>query len=112
MEVPVRDGDLLGHAEGRVARASKGGRRSVGAAHHGPAVARSRHDEGNHADAIPIPIATELVPYLRAAIDASPSELVFPRPDGRMMSRQVQLGPAPERPYHPAQIGDPYPARF
>jgi hypothetical protein len=32
-----------------------------------------------------------LVPYLRAAIDASPSQLVFPRPDGRMMSRQVQL---------------------
>jgi Phage integrase family len=30
-------------------------------------------------------------PYLRAAIDVSPSELVFPRPDGRMMSRQVQL---------------------
>jgi integrase len=36
-------------------------------------------------------MARELVPYLRAAIDASPSELVFPRPDGRMMSRQVQL---------------------
>jgi integrase len=54
---------------------------------------RRSHDrdttKGNHADAIPI--ATELVPYLRAAIDASPSELVFPRPDGRMMSRQVQL---------------------
>ena len=45
--------------------------------------------KGNHTDAIPM--ARELVPYLRAAIDASPSELVFPRPDGRMMSRQVQL---------------------
>ena len=45
--------------------------------------------KGNHTDAIPM--ATELVPYLRAAVDASPSELVFPRPDGRMMSKQVQL---------------------
>ena len=54
---------------------------------------RRSHDrdttKGNHTDAIPM--ATELVPYLRAAIDASPSELVFPRPDGHMMSRQVQL---------------------
>src|SRR5262252_495268 len=54
---------------------------------------RRSHDrdttKGNHADAIPM--ATELLPYLRAAIDASPSELVFPRPDGRMMSRQLQL---------------------
>ena len=54
---------------------------------------RRSHDrettKGNHADAIPI--AAELVRYLRAAIDASPSELVFPRPDGRRMSRQVQL---------------------
>jgi integrase len=38
-----------------------------------------------------IPIATELVPFLRVAIDASPSELVFPRPDGTMMRRDVNL---------------------
>jgi len=45
--------------------------------------------KGNHADAIPI--AGELLPYLRTAIEASPSELVFPRPDGGMMSRHIQL---------------------
>jgi integrase len=54
---------------------------------------RRSHDrettKGNHADAIPI--AAELLPYLRAAVEASPSELVFPRPDGGMLSRQVQL---------------------
>jgi integrase len=54
---------------------------------------RRSHDrdttKGNHADAIPI--AAEPLPYLRAAVEASPSELVFPRPDGGMMSRQVQL---------------------
>jgi integrase len=38
-----------------------------------------------------VPIAAELVPYLRAAIHGSPSELVFPRPDGSMMSEGVQL---------------------
>lgn len=37
------------------------------------------------------PIAVELVPYLQAAIVTSPSELVFPRPDGRMLPRKVQL---------------------
>ncbi len=54
---------------------------------------RRSHDrdttKGNHADAIPI--AGELLPYLRAAIEASPSGLVFPRPDGGMMSRHIQL---------------------
>jgi integrase len=30
-----------------------------------------------------IPIADALVPYLDAAIDASPSEYVFPGPDGK-----------------------------
>lgn len=38
-----------------------------------------------------IPIAHELVPHLEDAIDASSSELVFPRPDGTMMSPGVQL---------------------
>ena len=54
---------------------------------------RRSHDrdttKGGHADAIPI--AAELKPFLEAAISASPSELVFPRPDGRMMARGIQL---------------------
>ncbi len=45
--------------------------------------------KGEHAEAVPI--ATELVPYLRAAIDASPSELVFPKADGRRMRPDVAL---------------------
>src|SRR5205814_1062650 len=39
--------------------------------------------KGGHAEAIPI--AAELVPYLRAALKASPSGLVFPDADGRML---------------------------
>jgi hypothetical protein len=54
---------------------------------------RRSHDrdttKGGHADAIPI--ARELVPYLRAAIDDAPSGLVSPRADGKMMSRRIQL---------------------
>jgi integrase len=45
--------------------------------------------KGGHADVIPI--AAELVPSLRAAIEASPSELVFPGLKGAMMSRRTQL---------------------
>jgi integrase len=45
--------------------------------------------KGGHADVIPL--AAEVVPHLRASIDASPSEFVFPSPDGRMMSRGTQL---------------------
>jgi len=45
--------------------------------------------KGGHADAIPI--ATELEPFLRAAIAASSSNLVFPKPDGSMMNKQVAL---------------------
>src|SRR2546423_3358706 len=45
--------------------------------------------KGGHADVIPI--AKELVPYLEVAIDASPSELVFPAQDGSMMPDTVQL---------------------
>ena len=44
---------------------------------------------GGRAEAIPI--ATELVPFLRVATAASPSELVFPKPDGTMMPRDVDL---------------------
>jgi integrase len=45
--------------------------------------------KGGHADVIPL--AVEVVPYLRVAIDASHSEFVFPGLDGRMMSRGTQL---------------------
>lgn len=45
--------------------------------------------KGGHADAVSI--AVDLMPFLEAAIAASPSGLVFPRSDGRMMSRTVQL---------------------
>jgi integrase len=38
-----------------------------------------------------VPIAEELVPYLQAALDASPSELVFPAVDGSMLARGVPL---------------------
>jgi len=38
-----------------------------------------------------IPIAEALVPYLDAAIDASPSEYVFPGPDGKMMAEDTKL---------------------
>jgi integrase len=55
-------------------------------------VARSYdHDttKGGHADAIPI--AGELIPYLKAAINSSPSDLVFPHTDGSMLSRHTPL---------------------
>jgi len=45
--------------------------------------------KGGHADVIPM--ASELEPYLRAAMEASPSALVFPKPDGKMMNEQVAL---------------------
>jgi len=55
-------------------------------------VARSNERDttkGGHADAIPI--ATELVPFLRVAIVASPSDLVFPKADGTQMRADVNL---------------------
>jgi integrase len=45
--------------------------------------------KGQHEEAIPI--ATEVVPFLRYAMDASPSDLVFPRPDGSMMREDVDV---------------------
>ncbi len=45
--------------------------------------------KGGHADVIPI--AIELLPYLRSAVEASPSALVFPREDGTMMRPDVDL---------------------
>jgi len=49
------------------------------------------HDttKGGHADLIPV--AEPLRPFLQAAIDASPSGLVFPRPDGSMHRPDVAL---------------------
>jgi len=41
--------------------------------------------------ALAIPIADELVPYLRVAIERSPSDLVFPREDGSPMRPDVAL---------------------
>ena len=38
-----------------------------------------------------IPIATEVIPFLEMAIQASPSELVFPGPDGSMMREDVDI---------------------
>ena len=38
-----------------------------------------------------IPIARELIPYLQEAIPSSPSELVFPNPDGTTMRPDVKL---------------------
>ena len=56
------------------------------------AVCRS-HDsdttKGGHADLLPI--ADDLRPFLVAAIEASPSKLVFPAPDGRQHPRDVAL---------------------
>ncbi len=45
--------------------------------------------KGGHADAVPI--ATELIPYLREAFARSPSDLVFPKADGTMMRPDVAL---------------------
>jgi len=45
--------------------------------------------KGGRAEAVPI--ASELVPYLEHAIDRSPSELVFPKEDGSMMSDETPL---------------------
>ncbi len=38
-----------------------------------------------------IPVHPELLPYLRIASNQSPSELVFPRPDGSMHSEDINL---------------------
>jgi integrase len=54
------------------------------------AVARSYGRDttkGGHADSIPI--ADDLLPFLRDAVDTSPSGLVFPKPDGSMFSQHA-----------------------
>ncbi len=45
--------------------------------------------KGGHADVIPV--ARDLVPYLEAALEASPAELVFPTADGKMQREGAQL---------------------
>ena len=45
--------------------------------------------KGGRAEAVPI--ASELVPYLKEGITQSPSELVFPKEDGAMMSMETPL---------------------
>jgi site-specific recombinase XerD len=45
--------------------------------------------KGNRAEAIPI--NSELMVYLQRAIAASPSDLVFPAPDGKMLRKATQL---------------------
>jgi integrase len=45
--------------------------------------------KGQHAESIPI--ASELVPYLKTAILSSPSALVFPAPNGERMRRDFDL---------------------
>jgi len=48
-------------------------------------------DRPKDGDAEVLPIAKPLRPYLQAAIAASPSAWVFPRPDGKPHSRDVDL---------------------
>ncbi len=45
--------------------------------------------KGNREDTLPIP--EPLVPFLEAAIAASPNDLVFPTPEGAMYSRDTKL---------------------
>ncbi len=45
--------------------------------------------KGGHSDAIPI--AADVAPFLKSAIAASPSALVFPAADGSMMREQIRL---------------------
>jgi integrase len=45
--------------------------------------------KGGHSDVLPIPEA--LVPFLQAAMEASPSDLVFPGTDGNMMKVDIKL---------------------
>jgi integrase len=68
-------------------------------------VARSyRRETTKSGRADVIPIAAELVPYLEDAIARSVSDLVFPAPDGSMMSDAVQLEIVLRRALHRAGI--------
>lgn len=77
----MRRGELLGLVKGHVdfdARLITVGRS------HG-------RDTTKGNSALAIPIADELIPYLRVAIERSPSDLVFPREDGSPMRPDVAL---------------------
>ncbi len=77
----LRKGELLGLRKGDVDLDA------------GTIVVRCSYDndttKGGHADTLPI--AAGLRPYLAAALAASPSELVFPAPDGSMRDRDTDL---------------------
>src|SRR5450631_2977587 len=79
--VPKRKGELLGLRKSDVDLASR------------LIIVNRSYDrdttKGGRAEAIPI--ALELMPYLRAAVKASPSDLLFPDPQGRMLSRHTPL---------------------
>ena len=58
--------------------------------HQRPAQRQPGHEtKGGHSDAIPL--HPEAVPFLAHAIEHSPSELVFPGPDGGMLRPDVRL---------------------
>ena len=77
----LRKGELLALAKTDVDLATR--RLTVSKSHD------SDTTKGGHADVIPI--AAEAVPFLDAAIKASPSHLVFPGDDGDMRSRETPL---------------------
>lgn len=77
----MRQGELLGLRKADVDLAD--GTITVARSYDGPTT------KGGHADLLPI--AAALRPYLQAALTASRSDLVFPRADGRMQSRDVTL---------------------
>ncbi len=87
----VRDGDLHGAAQGRAVRAAKDGRRSRGGDHHGRADRTiATRPKNGRADAVPIN-SELLAHYLEQAIRTSPSDLVFPAPNGKMFRKHTQL---------------------
>ncbi len=47
--------------------------------------------KGGKARVVPVP--AECVPFLRAAVTVSPSDLLFPRADGKMLTRAKRLSP-------------------
>jgi integrase len=75
----LRKGELLGLAKNKV---DLPGRLLYVARSYDRVTTKSQREEV-------IPVATELVPFLELAIEASPSELVFPRVDGSMMREDV-----------------------
>jgi integrase len=77
----MRQGELLGLRKSDVDLVD--GTIAVARSYDGPTT------KGGHADVLPV--ADELRDYLQEAIDASPSELVFPRAGGQIQSRDLAL---------------------